>query len=306
MKILIAGASGFIGKAITQALSTTHQVHVLGRDMNHLQQVFGADIAKITWDTLSQQDAKSFDIVINLSGSNIGAKRWTQPIKQTLITSRTLTNKQLIDWLLQSNARPHYYCANAIGIYGAHAQDTIPFTESSPILPDATHDFAKQICLDWEQSLQPAIDSGIAVTTLRFGVVLRKGEGMLKKLELPFSFGMGSVFGSGQQIISWVHYQDVVNVFLFLLSQPHITGAINVTSPNPVTQQQFAKDFAAALHRPLLFTMPAFVVTTLFGEMGDELILKGQRVMPQRLTDLGYQFSYPTLNEALKHEYTSR
>jgi uncharacterized protein len=304
MNILIAGASGFIGRELTAVLSRNHQVTVLGRDSRHLEQVFPGSIAKITWDTLTQQDAKQFDSVINLSGANIGANRWTQQVKQELITSRTQTNKHLLDWLIGQEAHPHYYCANAIGIYGAHAQDTVPFDESSPVNDsDAANDFAKKICLDWQQSLQPALDKGMQVTTLRFGVVLKKGEGMLKKLELPFSLGLGSVFGSGQQVISWIHYEDVVSAIIYLLEHPNMTGPVNVTAPHAVTQKQFSKDLAAALKRPLLFSMPAFVVTTLFGEMGAELILKGQRVVPKRLLEQGYTFNYPTLEAALKHEY---
>lgn len=304
MNILIAGASGFIGSELTKVLSKEHRVTVLGRELKRLEQSFPDTIGKLTWEYLDKEDAKQFEIVINLSGSNIGAKRWTQSVKQELIESRTLTNKKLIDWLIKQQADPHYFCANAVGIYGAHDKNTPPFDENSPINEkNPTNDFLTKISLAWQQSLQPAIDKGIKVTTLRFGVVLKKGEGMLKKLELPFSLGFGTILGSGQQIISWIHYEDLVNAMIFLLEHPQITGAVNITSPNPVSQKEFATDFANVLKRPLFLRMPPFLVNSLFGEMGEYLLLKGQNVVPKRLLESNYKFKYPTLISALKQEY---
>lgn len=304
MNILIAGASGFIGRELIKVLSKTHRVSVLGREMNRLEQCFPDTLDKLTWKNLNSHNAKQFEIIINLSGSNIGAKRWTQAVKKELIESRTLTNKKLIDWLIKQEAYPHYFCANAVGIYGAHDKNTSSFDENSHINDDnTTNDFLEKIGLAWQQSLQPALDKGIKVTTLRFGVVLKKNEGMLKKLELPFSLGLGSIFGNGQQIISWIHYADLVNGIIFLLEHLNITGAVNITSPNPVSQKEFAKDFAAVLKRPLFLRMPALFVKALFGEMGDYLILKGQSVIPKRLLELNFKFQYPTLTAALKQEY---
>lgn len=304
MNILIAGASGFIGKQLTDFLSKTHQVSVLGRDMGRLNQCFpDTTTNKLTWDNLNKHNAKQFDTIINLSGANIAAKRWTKAIKQELIASRITTNNKLINWLIMQEAYPHYYCANAIGIYGTHDK-TLSFDENSPINDDDhPNDFLKQISLAWQKSLKPAIDRGIKVTTLRFGIVLKKGEGMLKKLELPFSLGLGGIFGDGQQIISWIHYTDLVNVINFLLEHRDITGAINITSPNPVPQKDFAIVFAAVLNRPLFLKIPAFFVKILLGEMGDSLILKGQRVIPKRLLELNFNFTYPTLKQALEQEF---
>lgn len=304
MNILVAGASGFIGTELLKVLSKKHHLSVLGRDMNRLKQCFPDTIQKITWENLYSHDAKQFDIIINLSGSNIGAKKWIQSVKKELIESRTSTNKKLIDWLIKQKAYPHYFCANAIGIYGAHDKNTFSFDENSPLKAEnATNDFLKKICLAWQQSLQPALDGGIKVTTLRFGVVLKKGEGMLKKLEMPFSLGLGSIFGTGQQIISWIHYTDLINAINFLLENLDLAGAINITSPNPITQKEFAADFASVLHRPLFLKMPAFFIKALFGEMGEYLILKGQSVIPKRLLELNFKFKYPTLIAALKQEY---
>lgn len=304
MNILIAGASGFIGRELTNVLSKKHQISVLGREMNRLKKYFPETVKKFTWENLSNHDAKQFDIIINLSGYNLGAKRWTKNVKKELIESRTLTNKKLIDWLLKYEAFPHYFCANAVGIYGAYDSNPISFDDDSAIYnEEKTNDFFKKIGLVWQQSLQPAIDKGIKVTTLRFGVVLKKGEGMLKKLELPFSLGLGSIFGSGQQMISWIHYMDLINAVSFLLENLSITGAINITSPHPVSQKKFATDFSAVLKRPLFLTIPAFFIKMVLGEMGDYLILKGQSVIPKKLLQLNFTFKYPTLASALKEEY---
>ncbi len=305
MNILIAGASGFIGSELTNSLSKKHTITVLGRSMRRLEKLFSATINKLTWDTLSTHDAKKYDLIINLSGSNIGAKRWTESVKNELIESRTLTNKKLVEWLVKQKAKPRFFCANAIGIYGAQEVSVEPFSEDHPIPSDTSDDFLQQIGLAWENSLKPAMDQSIPVTTLRFGVVLKKGEGMLKKLELPFRLGLGSILGNGNQVLSWVYYEDLVNAILFLLEHPEVTGPVNITSPTPVTQKEFALKFAKALKRPLFLKTPSWVVKALFGEMGEYLLLKGQRVIPKRLTDLGFQFTYPKLEAVLTREYQS-
>ena len=303
MNILIAGASGFIGKELTSRLSQQHAVTVLGRSMSRLEQCFAANISKLTWDKLSNNDPKSYDVVINLSGSSIGANRWSHAVKKELIDSRTLTNAQLINWLVKHEAKPRFFCANAIGIYGAESHSTQSFDEGSHLPSSAPGDFLQYIGLVWEESLRPALDNNIPVTILRFGVVLKKGEGMLKKLELPFRVGMGSVLGGGNQVLSWIDCQDLVNAVLFLLDRPELSGPINITAPHPVTQNEFALAFAKALKRPLFFKTPAWFIKLVFGEMGEYLLLKGQKVVPKRLMELGFKFAYPTLGAALKNEY---
>lgn len=302
MNILIAGASGFIGTALTNHLSQNHKITVLGRTLEKLESIFSNDINQLTWDNLELHDAKQYDVIINLSGSSIGAKRWRSSVKKELIESRTKTNQQLVKWLIHHRAKPRFFCANAIGIYGAKDISTDCFNEASP-LPHSSDDFLQHIGLIWEQSLQPAIDAGIPVTTLRFGVVLKKGDGMLKKLELPFRLGLGSVLSSGHQALSWIYYKDLINALDFLIEHQKVTGPVNITSPYPVTQQEFAQLLAKALKRPLFLKTPAFVVTILFGEMGNCLLLKGQRVLPKRLNELGFKFTYPKIESVLIEEF---
>ena len=300
MNLLIAGASGFIGQKLVAALRSEHQITVLGRDISTLERHFSEPIGLCTWDTLSELDAKSFDAVVNLCGYNIAASRWSDAIKQQLIDSRVNTSKDLIQWIKQYEAKPHFICANAVGIYGMQNNgDSQAFDEDTFINEAHPIDFLSEIGIRWQQALQSAITYGMKVTSTRFGVVLGKGEGMLKQLSPSFNWGLGSIIGDGKQIISWVHIEDVVAGLIFLLHHPEWTGPFNLTSPYPVSQAEFARTLAKTMHRPLLFSMPAVAIHLLFGEMGDCLLLKGQRVLPKRLLASGYTFRYPDLASAL-------
>lgn len=304
MNILIAGASGFIGHKLVIALQPEHTITVLGRDGANLKRHFMKPVSTVTWEMLSELDARTFDAIINLCGYNIAASRWSPVVKKQLIDSRVKTTTTLIDWAIKNHAKPHFICANAIGIYGAQeSQDSQEFDEDSPIDFDHPRDFLSEIGIRWQQALQPAIDFGMHVTTTRFGVVLGKSEGVLKKLAPSFYMGFGSIIGNGKQIMSWVHIDDVVGAILFLLNRPELTGAFNVTSPNPVSQTEFAHALATTMHRPLFLKMPNFMIRALFGEMGECLLLKGQRVLPSRLIESGYEFRYPDLMVALRYEY---
>ena len=304
MNILIAGASGFIGAELVKALEAQHTVTVLGRDIQVLQKRFSKNITIKTWQHLQQLDATNYDAVINLCGHNISASRWNKKVKEKLIHSRTDTNNQLVGWLINQKAKPHFLCANAVGIYGLQNNgDPATFDENSPIDTEHPRDFLSEVGVRWQESLAPAIKQGIPVTTIRLGVVLKKGQGLLKKLSPSFQVGMGSILGDGTQMLSWVHVDDVIGAILFLLNRPDLTGAFNVTSPNPVSQEQFARLLANVLHRPLLLKMPAHIIRLLFGEMGDCLLLRGQRVIPKRLMEEGYPFAYPQCTDALKQEF---
>ena len=304
MNILIAGASGFIGQELVKALQINHTITVLGRDKASLKRTFSNPLKIATWESLSDLEANTYDVVINLSGSNVAASRWSDSVKKQLIDSRTHSISLLTDWIIKQAAKPRFICANAVGIYGLQENgDSAVFDEDSPIDFNHPHDFLSEIGIRWQQALQPAIDYGLHVITLRFGVVLKKGQGMLKKLGLSFYMGLGSIVGDGKQVISWVHIDDVIGAFSFLLSKPDIQGAFTITSPNPVSQAEFARTLATAMHRPLLLKTPPFIIRTLFGEMGDCLLLKGQRVIPKRLNESGYEFCYPILSDALNHEF---
>ncbi len=304
MNILIAGATGFIGKKLVTTLQSNHTITVLGRNIETLHRYFTQPIHTVTWENLPDLKASTYDAVINLCGYNIAAARWSDRVKAQIIESRVKTTSVLVDWALKQEAKPHFMCANAVGIYGIQDNtDNTALDEDSPIDFEHPRDFMSEIGIRWQQALQPAIDYGLKVTTTRFGVVIGKGDGILKKLTPSFYMGLGSIIGDGSQMMSWVHVDDVVSAIIFLLNHPELTGAFNLTSPHSVSQAEFARVLATTMHRPLLLKMPAFMIRILFGEMGDCLLLKGQRVLPTRLTKLGYEFRYPNLVDALRHEY---
>ncbi|WP_298627254.1 TIGR01777 family oxidoreductase [uncultured Legionella sp.] len=303
MNILIAGASGLIGQELIHRLSPEHHFTVLGRHKDSLRQVFTGQFVSVSWDELHKLDAREFDAVINLCGYNISASRWTPSVKKEIISSRVDTTESLIEWILSQKARPHFYCANAVGIYGLQENnDSEALTEKTVIDFDHPKDFLSETGILWQRALKKAEDAGLAVTSTRFGVVLKKGKGFLGKLYPSFISGLGSVIGNGQQYLSWIDVDDVVGAYQFLLQRPDITGPVNVTSPNPCMQKEFARAYAKSLHRPLLLLTPAFVIHVLFGEMGDCLINHGQKVIPERLLEEGFKFQWPTIEEALEHQ----
>lgn len=302
-KLLIAGASGFVGQALVKALKSDHRITVVGRDTERLKSVFSTGVNLCSWSALDSLDAQSYDAIINLAGLNITEKRWTPAVKTELIASRVKTTTDLIAWAMKQNAKPAFYCANAIGIYGIQSKNDVrSFDEETPIDFDLPKDFLSEIGIEWQKALNPAIDYGMSVTSLRFGVVLNKKGGMLKQLIPSFKMGLGAIVGDGNQMISWIHMDDLIKIFRFLLSNPTLNGVFNLTAPNPVPQKQFAQIMAKTMHRPLFLKLPTFLVKLLFGEMGESILLEGQRVFPKRLLQEGYEFKYPELELALKAE----
>lgn len=302
MNLLIAGASGYIGHSLVKELQGSNELTLLGRNKQKLTKDFGTKCTIISWDDLASIDAKTFDVVINLCGFNVSGARWSEKVKKELIDSRVQTSDALIRWLVGQQAKPHFLCANAVGIYGLQENDTKElFDEDSAIDFDKPRDFMSEIGVRWQQALQPAIDYGMQVTTMRFGVVLSAEGGMMKKLLPSFYLGLGSVIGDGKQMLSWIAMDDLIAAILFLIERPALTGAFNLSSPNPVSQAEFAKTLASVMHRPLFLKLPSFVVHMLFGEMGDSLLLKGQAVVPKRLMHEGFKFEFPKLEQALVH-----
>lgn len=304
MNILIAGGSGFIGQELIEVLKKKHNITVLGRSEQKLKAMFPKDIFAVSWENLDKINPKNFEVIINLSGKNIGDSRWSTELKHELIDSRVDTTLSLINWAAAGSAKPHFYCANAIGIYGLQQNgDKEVFSEASLIDFENPRDFLSEIGIRWQKAAETAKEYGMKVTITRFGVVLKKGQGMLKKLFPSFWMGLGSVVGNGNQSLSWIDIDDLTSAFDFLLEHPEIEGAVNLCSPNPVEQKVFARTLATALHRPLIFKTPQFVIRLLFGEMGDTLINHGQNVIGQRLLENGFQFQYPSIKQSLEHQF---
>jgi len=306
MNIIIGGGTGFIGRTLIPALLTAdHQITVVGRDTKKIKSIFGDKVTAVNWDKFISLNPIEYGAVINLTGANISSKRWSEAYKHELLASRVESTRTFVSWCAKGGVRkPHLYNASAIGYYGLQTDTPdakSAYTERSNIQPDAS--FSSILVNEGETA---ADSNEIPVTIMRFGVVLRRGEGMLKQLEFPAKMGMGAVVGSGKQPLTWIDADDLISAIYFLLSHPQLTGVFNLTAPEFVSQRIFTKTLAHVLHRPALLWLPAPIVKILFGQMGEELLLSGQAVYPERLLEAGFKFQYPTLTAALEHEYGNK
>jgi len=308
-RYLITGGSGFIGTAlIKQLLLENHDVTVLTRNEIKTAKHFADVIANEREDYQTQTKVKtiasfdainldqSFDVIINLTGQAIADKRWSDRVKQQLIDSRIDTTRELHNFLKEVMVKPDVFISgSALGFYGLRDNDEKINEEGA-----TDNSFSSQLCQQWETEAKVIEDLGIRTCYLRTGIVLGKNGGALAKMLPPFKMALGGPIGSGKQWMSWIHMDDIVGMMRFAIENESIKGAINGTAPNPVTNKQFSKILGKVLKRPAIFPMPAFVVKLLFGQMGEELLLAGQRVVPDKLTQAGYEFIYPQLVDALE------
>lgn len=294
MRILLTGGTGFIGSALTESLlASGSEVMTLSRQVqdDRPQQRFVRSLDDIA-------ATERLDAVINLAGASLAAHRWTAAYKREIVASRMDVTHQILDLLARLHRPPQVLLsASAIGYYGHHGDECL--TESSAVTPG----FAQTLCSDWESLALQAQQLGVRVCLLRLGVVLDSDGGALTEMAKSFRFGVASWLGSGRQWLSWVHRQDVIRAIQFLLGRDDLQGPFNITSPEPVT----GRDFAGALrahHRTLIRAgVPAPVMRLLVGDMAEELLLNGQRVIPERLQAAGFEFTFSDLQSALTAIY---
>jgi uncharacterized protein (TIGR01777 family) len=292
MKIAVSGSTGLIGQALVPLLTSGgHTVlRLVRRD---------AATGEIAWHpeqgVLDPNALVGVDGVVHLAGENI-AGRWTAAKKERIRKSRVAGTTFLAERMAACPKPPKVLvCASAIGIYGNRGDQELD--EQSP----AASDFLAEVCTAWEAAAEPARKKGIRVVHLRFGIVLSARGGALRKMLLPFQLGMGGPIGSGRQFMSWVALDDVVGAIQHALSQESLSGPANTVAPAPVTNREFTRTLGRVLGRPTVLPMPAFAVKLLFGEMGESLLLGGQRVKPTRLLASGYRFRFAELEGALRH-----
>ncbi|WP_339056465.1 TIGR01777 family oxidoreductase [Candidatus Regiella endosymbiont of Tuberolachnus salignus] len=294
MHILITGATGLIGRAVTQKLlSLSHQITVLSRSPRKAFDLLGQKVT--CWSTLSdQQHLNNVDAVINLAGEPIADKRWTAQQKERLCQSRWQITEQLATLINASSHPPSVFISgSAVGFYGDKKQEMVT-EEISP-----QDEFTHQLCARWEQLALTAASDQTRVCLLRTGVVLAAKGGALAKMLPLFRLGLGGSMGEGYQYFPWIHIDDMVNAIDYLLTHDALQGAYNMVSPSPLRNEQFSAILASVLRRPAFLRAPASLIRLLMGESA-VLVLGGQRAVPKRLQDAGFCFRYGDLEDALR------
>lgn len=302
MRIFVTGATGLVGRRIVRRLHERgDRAVVLTRRAGHARELFGNSADLIEGDPMRPGDwmnaVADCDAVIHLAGENVFAHRWSADFKKRLHDSRILSTQHIVEALRRRPMRADGQAktlvnASAIGYYGPRGEEEL--TEDSP----SGSDFLAQLCIEWEQAAQAAESAGVRVAWVRVGVVLDKEGGALAKMLTPFRLGGGGPVAGGRQWMSWIHYADLVSLFLFAVQNAQAMGALNGTAPNPVTNREFSKTLGRVLHRPSFVPTPALALRIALGEVAN-LITTGQRVLPQRALQLGYSFQYPALDAAL-------
>ncbi len=295
MDVLVTGSSGFIGTALVETLVETGHRPI--RALRADRVPTGVDA--IAWDPEAGRiDAgalEGIDGVVHLAGAGIGDKRWTDDRKRLILESRTGPTRLLADTLAALQKPPPVLVSgSAIGYYGDRADE--PRTETSP----PGDDFVADVCRRWEDAAQPAADAGIRVVTIRTGLVLGRGGGLLGRLLTPFRLGAGGRLGDGKQWMSWISIEDEVDAITHALRTDALRGPVNLTAPHPVTNSDFTRALARAVRRPALLPTPLLPLKALYGEeLVEHLLLASQNVLPERLTASRFTFEHPTLESAL-------
>ncbi|MDY6855421.1 MAG: TIGR01777 family oxidoreductase [Thermodesulfobacteriota bacterium] len=298
MKVFITGGTGFVGTVLNDALTKMgHEVTILTRRIKKGQKrPNGASLLEgdPTKSGHWQEKVGEHETIINLAGASIFT-RWTNQAKKEIFESRILTTRHLVESLMNSKGKvSSLLSTSAVGYYGFHGDEILSEDEGPG------NDFLAQICSAWEAEALKAERHGIRVVLCRFGIVLGRNGGALARLTSIFKNYLGAPLGSGDQWFSWIHEEDLCDILLFLLKQKRIEGPINCTSPHPVRNKELTKTMGKALHKPtFLPNAPSFILRTILGEFANVLI-KGQRVVSQKLSDSGYELTFPTLKEALE------
>ncbi len=305
MKFAVTGSHGLVGSQLMSTLKA--QGHSPIRLVREQSQANGVD--SVFWNaTLRDKDLAAHQEalrqlggvqgVVHLAGENI-AGRWSDEQKVKIRNSRILATRALAEDLLTvsqtTNSKPPLVCASAIGYYGDRGDELL--TEKSTV----GKGFLAELCRDWEKEAQAVEKNQVRAVNLRIGVVLSKKGGALSKMLLPFQMGAGGQIGSGKQYMSWIALDDVASAIITCLTDPELSGPVNVVAPNPVTNIEFTKALGKVLGRPTIMPLPAFAAKLVMGEMADELLLSSSRVIPEKLTQQGFQFRYPLVIEALEH-----
>lgn len=299
MTIVIAGGTGFLGRALTDVLvSEGHDIVLLSRGAADRPR--GPRVRVVSWtpDGSAGNWASIVDnahAVVNLAGESIAEGRWNADKKRRILDSRVFATRSLAAAIAKAaNPPPSFVSGSAVGFYGPLGDEIV--TEDHP----AGSDFLAHVCAQWEAEAMRAATPRTRVAIIRTGLVLDKHEGALPRMLLPFRFGAGGPLGSGRQYWPWIHRSDWVDLVRFVINTATVSGPINATAPAPVTNAEFTKALGRAMHRPAFMPAPAFALRLALGEMADALLLSGQRAIPARAEKLGYTFAFRQVDDALR------
>ena len=288
MHILMTGGTGLIGTATCAAL------HAAGHKLTILTRRTRPATAEATYITSLRECAEPVDVVINLAGAGLADRRWSSAYKRQIVLSRVDLTRELVAWMSELEHPPkRLISASAIGYYGAADEQT--FREGAGVGTG----FSATLCQSWEEEAGSAAEYGVRVSLLRFGVVLAREGGALGKMTQSFRLGVETWLGSGEQWLSWIHLEDVVRVIQHVLTLECPEGVYNTVAPEPARHRELAHEVGHQFKTWLKLGVPAFAARLMAGEMAEELLLSGQRVLPSQLLEDGFQFHYPSLKEAL-------
>lgn len=293
MRVLITGGTGLIGQGVRK------QLRAEGADVLILSRKPAVTGESIQWDPdagrIDHSSLEGFDAIIHLAGENIGAGRWTDARKERILRSRVDSTRLLAETIVQLESPPQVVISSsAIGYYGDRGDELL--TEESA--PGAG--FLTDVCVAWENAIQPVVKRGIRTVIPRIGVVLTPEGGALQQMLPLYKFGLGGKLGSGKQYWSWIAFEDVIGGMIFALRSPALNGPVNFVAPHPVTNSEFNSSLASTLHRPAFFAAPRFALRLALGEMADALLLSSMRVSPSKLKQGSYQFAHVELGPALR------
>lgn len=299
MKIVVTGATGFIGKPLCNELATGHNVIALTRSPQKASELLNESIEIVKWDAVKlsgwERCLEYSDVIVHLAGTNVASARWNKKIKSRIIDSRIHSSRLLIQAVKNLQTKPKtIVIASATGFYGSRADEQL-YEESENGLG-----FLAALCRKIEDVSKEFENLNIRTIIIRTGIVLDASGGALSKMIKPFKFYIGGFWGSGKQWISWISLSDEIEAIKFLIRNENLNGVFNLTSPQPLENRQFLQILASVLKKPCWLFFPAFALKIIFGQMADELFLTSQRVYPRKLINAGFEFKYPDLKDALK------
>lgn len=301
MKILVTGATGLIGTKLLEELILQgyDDLRILTRNKKKAQSTLSFPVELYEWNpdigSLEKGALENVDVIFHLAGENIADGRWSQKRKEQIQSSRVLSTKLLIQEIKKLKTPPRkFISSSAVGIYGSSLSDTLLSTKS-----DLGNDYLAEVCKEWEKMVFDHDIAAMKSHSIRTGVVLSHSGGALPKMLPAFLMGVAGKLGSGKQYMSWIHIDDLVNQFIFLIRNDGKIKAYNGVAPTPVTNQEFTDVLGKVISRPTIFPVPGFVLKAALGEMSD-ILLKGQRVTPNDFLDEGFTFKFPTIDVALK------